>query len=379
MPKPYDPLQVLPNVEPPPPILIPISESGGSNSVSTVLLIDADSGTTLSLNTNYLVYCFNQTTFFNMPPAGGSNDGSFIFFDFASQNNFAIKLITQGTDAFVPEGSISVTNEYLVQPGQLLSFRSFENNPPIPVAFWLIGDESSRSRRYTDVDFVYFDDLIANTSSDSGLILTANANGALVIPGGATPSVSERVLVLWNSSGGEIGLFTITQLGDVGTPWIMKRIDSLKLALSSDEYLILRDPMAGVILRLNVAGDITPGSFITESVLRPASSFNINLSGDVYPGFYYRIDDSAPRTLQVLPSSPPSYNELHGMRFAFRTMGNASNITVNMPSGTVIETGVNNSNASLVINDATPTYREWQFDAWNGIWRLKSRWTGSGI
>jgi hypothetical protein len=63
----------------------------------------------------------------------------------------------------------------------------------------------------------------ANGSSGVGATLTGNSNGALAAVDGVTLAANDRVLVDQESSGSHDGIYKVTQLGSVGTPYILTR------------------------------------------------------------------------------------------------------------------------------------------------------------
>jgi len=62
-----------------------------------------------------------------------------------------------------------------------------------------------------------------NGVSGVGATITADANGALPAIDSVGLSVAERILVKNQVAGLENGIYEVTQLGDVGTPWILTR------------------------------------------------------------------------------------------------------------------------------------------------------------
>lgn len=63
----------------------------------------------------------------------------------------------------------------------------------------------------------------SNGASGVGATLTATANGALGSIDGATPGVSDRVLVKNEAAGANDGVYTVTQVGDSTHPYILTR------------------------------------------------------------------------------------------------------------------------------------------------------------
>lgn len=63
--------------------------------------------------------------------------------------------------------------------------------------------------------------LAANTRA--GNVLTANANGALGAIDGVTLAVGERLLVKDEATGANNGIYSVTDIGSAGTPWILTR------------------------------------------------------------------------------------------------------------------------------------------------------------
>ena len=62
-----------------------------------------------------------------------------------------------------------------------------------------------------------------NGTAGAGATLTADANGAIGAIDGVTPSLGDRILVKNQVAGLENGIYTVTDLGDVGSPWILTR------------------------------------------------------------------------------------------------------------------------------------------------------------
>jgi hypothetical protein len=63
----------------------------------------------------------------------------------------------------------------------------------------------------------------ANGSSGVGATLTGNANGALAAQDGVTLVANDRLLVANESTGSRNGIYTVTQVGSAGTPYILTR------------------------------------------------------------------------------------------------------------------------------------------------------------
>lgn len=63
----------------------------------------------------------------------------------------------------------------------------------------------------------------ANGTSGVGATLTANANGALAAQDGITLVAGERLLVANEAAGANNGIYTVTQVGTGGTPYILTR------------------------------------------------------------------------------------------------------------------------------------------------------------
>lgn len=61
------------------------------------------------------------------------------------------------------------------------------------------------------------------TNTRSGNVLTASANGALAAIDGVSLAVNDRLLVKNEATGANNGIYTVTSLGSVGTPWSLTR------------------------------------------------------------------------------------------------------------------------------------------------------------
>ncbi len=70
--------------------------------------------------------------------------------------------------------------------------------------------------------------LPANTRT--GNVLTATANGALPTIDGVAPVVNDRILVWRELTGANNGIYTVTNLGSVGTKWILTRATDADVA-----------------------------------------------------------------------------------------------------------------------------------------------------
>ena len=68
--------------------------------------------------------------------------------------------------------------------------------------------------------------LPANTASNGGRRLTADANGAIPAIDGIAPALTNRVLAKNEAGAAEPnnGIYSITQLGNAGAPWILDRV-----------------------------------------------------------------------------------------------------------------------------------------------------------
>lgn len=62
-----------------------------------------------------------------------------------------------------------------------------------------------------------------NGTSGVGATLTGNANGTLAAQDGVTLAAGDRLLVKNESAGANNGIYTVTQLGSAGTPYILTR------------------------------------------------------------------------------------------------------------------------------------------------------------
>jgi hypothetical protein len=65
--------------------------------------------------------------------------------------------------------------------------------------------------------------LAANTVGGGNTTLTADANGAFPSQDGVTINLNDAVLVANESTGSKNGIYTLTQVGSAGTPWILTR------------------------------------------------------------------------------------------------------------------------------------------------------------
>jgi hypothetical protein len=63
---------------------------------------------------------------------------------------------------------------------------------------------------------------IAGTYANGGQTLTANSNGAAVVDG-ETLNLNDRILVFNQTTGTENGIYTLTTLGDAGSPFVLTR------------------------------------------------------------------------------------------------------------------------------------------------------------
>lgn len=83
----------------------------------------------------------------------------------------------------------------------------------------------------------------ANGTAGVGATLTADANGALAAQDGITLVVGERLLVKDQASGLENGIYTVTDAGSAGTPFILTRTDDF------DEFPEMEDGVAVAVGR----------------------------------------------------------------------------------------------------------------------------------
>ena len=67
----------------------------------------------------------------------------------------------------------------------------------------------------------------ANGTAGVGATLTGNANGALTAQDGYTPVVNDTILVKNEATGANNGLYTLTQVGTAGTPYILTRTTTM--------------------------------------------------------------------------------------------------------------------------------------------------------
>lgn len=70
----------------------------------------------------------------------------------------------------------------------------------------------------------------ANGTSGVGATLTGDANGALAAVDGVTLTINQVVLVKDQADASENGSYTVTQVGDAGTPFILTRTDNFNQA-----------------------------------------------------------------------------------------------------------------------------------------------------
>lgn len=66
----------------------------------------------------------------------------------------------------------------------------------------------------------------SNGTAGVGATLTGNANGQLADIDGVTPATNDTILVMTSVNGFQSGVYTVTQLGDAGTPFILTRFPS---------------------------------------------------------------------------------------------------------------------------------------------------------
>jgi hypothetical protein len=63
--------------------------------------------------------------------------------------------------------------------------------------------------------------------------LTADANGAFPTVDGVAPALNQKYLVKNQATGLQNGLYSLTTVGDAGTPWVLTRVDELKHGASA--------------------------------------------------------------------------------------------------------------------------------------------------
>lgn len=76
---------------------------------------------------------------------------------------------------------------------------------------------------------------LAATYSGVGKTLTANANGVLTVDG-VTPTLNARILVKNEGTGADNGIYIATDLGSVGSQWVLTRADDFNTTLEVKKF-----------------------------------------------------------------------------------------------------------------------------------------------
>jgi hypothetical protein len=119
----------------------------------------------------------------------------------------------------------------------------------------------------------------SNGAAGVGAALTATSNGVLSVDG-ATPSVSQRILVKNQTSTFQNGAYVVTQVGTVGTPFILTRAtdydQSAEMAAGDGFYVLSGSSNANTTWVQQTAAPITVGTtaitflqFATPTVKQP--------------------------------------------------------------------------------------------------------------
>lgn len=147
--------------------------------------------------------------------------------------------------------------------------------------------------------------LTANTPAGSGIskTLTANANGALSVDGVAMV-VGDRVLVAFEASTVNNGIYTVSNAGSAGTPWVLVRAgdwnESAEVVVGSQIFVSEGTTMAGFYWELTVFGgtiDVSGQTFALatiDPILEPFAEL-LKVSAAITPIF--RDDDLDPKPM----------------------------------------------------------------------------------
>lgn len=105
---------------------------------------------------------------------------------------------------------------------------------------------------------------MAGTLDATFNILTASANGAFPTVDTVAPALDTRYLLFGQADATTNGLYTLTALGDAGTPWVLTRVED---ANADGEFhygkmvaVLGGDSYKGVTFKLTTEGDIVLGT-----------------------------------------------------------------------------------------------------------------------
>lgn len=171
----------------------------------------------------------------------------------------------------------------------------------------------------------------ANGASGVGATLTATGNGALVSIDGVTLVVGNRLLVRNETTTANNGIYTVTQVGDAGTPYILTR--------AADA---------------NTGTKLNPGAFtfVEEGTARAASGWTLSTTGAV------TIGTTAITWVQF--SSSGAYTAGNGLSLAgsaFSVVGTSNRISVSGAGVDIAATYVGQTSLTTLGTIATGTWQ----------------------
>lgn len=145
---------------------------------------------------------------------------------------------------------------------------TWDLNSTVPANVFTLGHVSTESLRST-FTYAHLATVAAlptstynNSINGAGATLTATANGAAAAVDNVTPSVGDRILVRNQASAFQNGLYSYTQIGSAGTPWILTRVGEADEAANYTRgitVLVLNgDLLAGSVWRAR--GTVTMGT-----------------------------------------------------------------------------------------------------------------------
>jgi hypothetical protein len=112
----------------------------------------------------------------------------------------------------------------------------------------------------------------------TGVVITASANGALAAQDGITLTASERLLVQHGAAGIDDGVYTVTQVGTAGTPYILTRADDFAVGDTVSGALIFCD--AGTVngQQVHVVTNVVGSDVVGTDAITFATMISLGLS-----------------------------------------------------------------------------------------------------
>jgi hypothetical protein len=167
-----------------------------------------------------------------------------------------------------------------------------------------------------------------------GSVLTASANGVLTLDG-ISPAAGKRVLMKNQSTGAQNGLYTVTNAGSAGTPWVLTRTtDSDGSNLTSGAFTFVEQgtTLTGTGWVLVTPDPITVGTTALTFTQFNAASGALLTTGGTMTGTLTIKNLVETRTTNATASGNVALDLSLGTIWALTLTGNVTGFTISNPS-----------------------------------------------